>query len=323
MLIKQIPLNPSFSKGEANNDIPGGQNSVTQPTQNTPPGQTGFTLIELVMVMVIVGILGAMSTKIITLPVNSYLDLARRTAMVDAADMSLRRMQRDVRRALPNSLRIKSDANGISLELLHTIDGGRYRARQDGTLGSTAGKCSVGGDPANDILDFTISDTCFEVLGSLNSFNPQATNGESLVVYNLDASTTSPYTSSSSAYTGGNLTPVQNSINASVINFTAKQFPYNSPLQRFFIVDTAVTYRCDTTNKQLLRYSGYSLAAIQSVIPVGGTAQIQANNVAGCQFYYIAGVATRAAQLRAVITLTDANGETVNMVRQIHVDNAP
>ncbi|MDQ7073061.1 MAG: hypothetical protein Q9N32_05720 [Gammaproteobacteria bacterium] len=36
-------------------------------------------------------------------------------------------MQRDIRSALPNSIRISAD--GKTLELLHTINGGRYRAR--------------------------------------------------------------------------------------------------------------------------------------------------------------------------------------------------
>ena len=91
----------------------------------------GFTLIELVVVVVVVSILAAMSTQLITFPVISYLNLKRRTTLVDTADMTLRRMQRDIRRALPNSIRITSVTDGILLEMLHTSDGGRYRADAD------------------------------------------------------------------------------------------------------------------------------------------------------------------------------------------------
>ena len=59
----------------------------------------GFTLIELIIVMVIVSILATMTTDIITLPVKSYIDLERRTTLVDTAEITLRRMQRDIRRA--------------------------------------------------------------------------------------------------------------------------------------------------------------------------------------------------------------------------------
>jgi MSHA biogenesis protein MshO len=41
----------------------------------------GFSLIELIMVIVIVAILATMTTKIITLPVSSYVDLQRRASL--------------------------------------------------------------------------------------------------------------------------------------------------------------------------------------------------------------------------------------------------
>ncbi len=274
----------------------------------------GFTLIELVLVIVLVGVLGALTTKIITFPINSYLDLARRTAMVDAADMSLRLLQRDIRRSLPNSVRISAD--GYSLELLHISDGGRYRANKNGNLGATAGLCSVGGDPANDVLDFTASDTCFEFMGSLQSLNPQATNGERVVVYNLGVA-------AADAYANNNSAVLQNAINANTLRFAATTFPFSSPNQRFHIVDTAITYRCDLINKQLLRYSNYAYTAVQTNVPSGAVGQLQVNNVSACSFVYTAGVATRAAQVQATITLTDARGESVTMFRQIHVDNVP
>jgi prepilin-type N-terminal cleavage/methylation domain-containing protein len=139
----------------------------------------GFTLIELIMVIVIVGILATMTTKIITSPVSSYLDLQRRTTLVDTAELALRRMQRDIRRALPNSVRITG--GGTVLELLHVEDGGRYRARQD--ISAATGLCAS--TPVGDILDFTLADDCFEVTGSLKTFNPLATSSESLIIYNL------------------------------------------------------------------------------------------------------------------------------------------
>ena len=234
----------------------------------------GFTLIELIMVIVIVGILATMTTKIITLPVNSYLDLQRRTTLVDTAELTLRRMQRDIRRALPNSVRITD--SGTVLELLHVEDGGRYRARQDSSLSATA-DCT---GPVNDVLDFTSStEQCFEVTGSLKTFNPQATAGEYLVIYNLGGV-------SADSYTGSNRTTLINSSNAKIIKFNAFKFPYNSPQQRFYIVDTPVTYRC--FNNQLLRYSGYPIVATQPNPPtgIGQVVAVQADKIASCLFAF-------------------------------------
>jgi len=269
----------------------------------------GFTLIELIMVIVIVGILGAMTTKLITQPVKSYLDLQRRATLVDTAELTLRRMQRDIRRALPNSVRI---TGGTVIELLHVEDGGRYRARQDFSAASTAGLCAS--NPASDVLDFTLADNCFEVTGSLKTFHPQATAGESLVIYNLGGM-------SSDAYAGNNRTSVINSSNTKVIKFNALKFPFNSPQQRFFIVDTPISYRC--INNQLLRYSGYAIEATQPNPPVGVTGQVQADKIASCRFTYDPGTAARSGLVTLEITLTDAMDESVQLMQQVHVDNVP
>lgn len=270
----------------------------------------GFTLIELVMVIVIVGILATMTTRIITQPVKSYLDLQRRTTLVDTAELTLRRMQRDIRRALPNSVRITG--GGTVLELLHVEDGGRYRAKQDFSVAATAGLCAT--SPATDVLDFTLSDTCFEITGSLKTFNSLTTAGEYLVVYNLGGS-------SADAYAGNNRTSVINSSNAKVVKFNAFKFPYSSPQQRFFVVDTPVTYRC--FNNQLLRYSGYIMTPTQPNPPSGVTGQVQADKVASCLFMYDPGSATRSGLVTLAITLTDAMGESVQLMHQVHVDNVP
>ena len=249
----------------------------------------GFTLVELVLVIVIVGILATMSADIITLPINSYLALERRTALVDSAEATLNRMQRDIRRALPNSIRI-TGAN--TLELLHTTDGGYYRAQK-------------ASDGSGNIFEFTSTDTTVDVLGDLNTPPTGA-----LVVYNLGIA-------GADAYAGDNITTLTNASTVSSLSFNAKQFPFPSPLQRFFIVDTPITYKC--LGAQLLRYEGYTIA----MTPVLGSAALQADKIAACNFSYDVGTATRSGLMTLAITLTDSAGESVQLLQQVHVDNAP
>jgi len=256
----------------------------------------GFTLIELITVIVIVGILATMTTDIISLPIRGYFDQQRRATLVDNAESALRLMQRDIRRALPNSIRITG--GGSALELLHTSDGGRYRAR-------------LASDGSGNILSFTATDSSFDVIGSLQT----APTGQ-LVIYNLGEL-------AADAYAGNNRAGIASSSTTTRIDFsTAKLFPLQSPQQRFFVIDTPVTYRCDLTSGRLLRYSGYAISSAQPN-PPAVTGQLQANNVSGCSFSYSSATATRSGLATLQLTLTDSSGESSTLIRQVHVDNAP
>ncbi|MFW5451211.1 MAG: type II secretion system protein J [Methylophagaceae bacterium] len=267
--------------------------------------QAGFTLVELIMVIVIGGIVAAMTASILTLPINAYLDTSRRATLTDTADSALRRMQRDIRRALPNSIRISAD--GQTLELLHVVAGGRYRAK-------------VASDGSGDIVDFTLADTGFDILGNLQNFSDITTSSDRVVIYPLS-------TAGSDAYAGDNSTIVSATSTASHIVMPAFQFPLNSPQQRFFIIDSPVTYRCDTSatatkDKVLIRYEGYAIQAIQPEPPASGSA-LQANFISSCLFSYNAGSATRSALVTLEIILTDDDNESVRLIHQVHVDNQP
>ena len=259
--------------------------------------QQGFTLIEVITVIVIIGILAPMTVDVITLPMRSYFDQQRRTTLVDNAETALRLMQRDIRRSLPNSVRITG--GGSALELLHTSDGGRYR-----------GKLASNG--SGNILDFTVADASFDVIGNLQS----APAGE-LVIYNLG-------NSFADAYVGTNRATIANTSTSTLVNLAgSKQFPLLSPQQRFFVVDTPVSYRCDIAAGRLLRYSGYNITAAQADPPSGITGQLLANKVSACGFSYSSSIATRSGLVTLQLTLTDEAGESTRLIHQIHVDNAP
>jgi MSHA biogenesis protein MshO len=258
--------------------------------------QRGFTLIEMIVVMVIVGILAALGGMFIARPIEGFVDLSRRAALVDAADNALRRMQRDIRQALPNSIRIAG--GGQWLELLHTTDGGRYRARGP-----------------NNILDFTQADADgFNVLGALSG-TPTVGNG--LVIYNLAATGTV-----GNAYSGDNRRAVAAGSSATSIQFSpTTPFPFRSPYQRFFLVDGPVSYGFNTTNGTLERHAGYAINASQSA-PTGGTTSVMAEHVSSCTFTYSPGTPQRSGLVTLRLTLTDA-GETITLLHQVHVENAP
>ena len=78
-----------------------------------------MTLIELVIVIAISSIIAVGMAAFIARPIEAYVDAARRAELTDIADTALRRMTRDLRTALPNSIRVATVtlANGSGLEV--------------------------------------------------------------------------------------------------------------------------------------------------------------------------------------------------------------
>jgi MSHA biogenesis protein MshO len=251
---------------------------------------------ELVVVLVVVGILAAVGGAFIVQPIQAFLDLSRRARLVDGAENALRRMQRDIRQALPNSLRV--GCGGRCLELLHTVDGGRYRAYGPGN-----------------VLDFTTIDIDgFEVAGGLDAA-PAA--GQALVVYNVAAGGTM-----GNAYFGDNRTGVGAGSTSGTIRLDPPiRFPFASPYQRFFIVDEPVSYVCDPAAGTLTRHAGYTIAATQSGNP-GGSSALMARPVESCAFTYQPGTSQRAGLVTLRLQIGES-GETVTLLHQVHVENAP
>jgi MSHA biogenesis protein MshO len=281
--------------------------------------QGGFTLIELVITLVVSTVVVAFISLFISGPVMGFTDQARRARLVDAADAALRRIGRDVRRALPNSVRTTSAGGVIALEVLSTVDGARYRAQPPGV--------------AAQILDFAAADGSLNVLGPFTQLaKPWSSTTHYLAVYNVGVP-------GADAYELANvITPANTTINVSVDGATGEdrvtlapafRFAYSSPTQRVFLVDGPVTYLCDTVAGTLVRYQGYDIQASQAsvdshgeLIGAGATASLMANQLVSCSFAYTPGTAERA----GLVTLqfaVQAQGETVSLLSQVHVDNVP
>jgi MSHA biogenesis protein MshO len=262
----------------------------------------GFTLIEMIVVIAITAIIGSMVAVFLRAPLESYVAQDRRTRLADAADTALRRMGRDIRLALPNSVRVTTDAAGVVyLEFLGTRSGGRYRAQGGG-----------------DILDFTVPDNSFDVLGPAIAMRA----GDQIAVYNLGIPGADAWAGNTlAAYAGapGNVTHLA---------IASKQFPLASPGNRFQVVDGPVTYACapnlaNPALGTLTRYWGYAMAAAQpTTFPAATTKALLAANVGACSFTYQPGVTERGGLVSVTLNLSQA-GETVRLYATTQVSNQP
>lgn len=272
--------------------------------------QSGFTLVEMIMVIVITGIIGGIVAVFLKAPVQQYMDVARRADLTDIADTAIRRMARDVRTAVPNSVRVANCGANPCVEYLPTKDGGRYRA-----------------NPPGNVLNFGVADGSFAIIGTAINF---AAN-DFIAVGSTQSDGDPPYDQTATgvlrAYAGA-------AGSQTTVTFTNTALPIwaELPSQRFDVVDgaqRAVTYACENVGVnangngtgQLRRYWNYGFNVAQVNPPVGGQSAILADKVSDCSIAY--DIPNQRLGLLAVRLTLTSGGESVNLYSEIHVNNAP
>ena len=293
----------------------------------------GFSLLELILVVVLLGVLASGAGLLITRPIEAYSDQLRRQQLVDQGEMALRQVAYDIRRALPNSIRLDTASvpGGWALEMLNSIDGARYRDDIDSPGGDFT-------DPA-DYLDFSAADTDFNLLGIFNSIGVgELPANQRVVIYNTAPTDiyedinnlTGSGIVTSGATTLTITTDVSGPFDEHHVNMSpAFRFSQQSPGQRLFVIDTAISYVCNPVERTITRYDSYPYQTLQpGSDPVlaalsGVESGLVVTRVASCSINYDPGTATRGGIVTMRIVLDDNTGEAISLLHQIHVVNVP
>lgn len=278
--------------------------------------QRGFTLVELILVIVLVGIIGGVLTMMLAPAIQSYLLVGQRAALTNVADSALRTIAVDVRRAVPNSLR---QANAQCLELVPTIDGGRYRTGPDLNLPGAAYINDA--EPGN----------AFDVLTQLNTIPAQ---NDVIVIDNRAPEDVYGKTNTATVRTVS--APPNPALGTGRIELNGDmQVHQGYDGARFVVVPATrqiVTYRCTqgldssgTGTGTLVRLNGADLAAppaCDGAVPAG--AQLVAGKVSSCSFvvYANAGATQDSGYVQLQLTLSD-KGESVPLTVGVNVSNVP
>lgn len=264
----------------------------------------GFTLVELIMSIVILGILSGMVAVFIAKPVQGYVDSARRAQLTDMADLVLKRISLELHTALPNSVRPISSSAGSYIEFIPSLGGGRYCTDTDGCANPL--KFGAAGSATG----------TFDVLGPVPSgmtVNSDPAKSDRLIIYNTQQTGLDAYTSTNNncATLTSTTTPLGYS--------GAGPFPYASPSSRFFVAQASGPVKFSCTASAVQRISGSS--AFCGLTPASTTATLVSADSVVCEFTY-----SQLSAANGLVTLKlqlTSSGETVTLMNQIHVNNFP
>ena len=296
---------------------------------NAPAPARGFTLIELIFVIVIGSTMAAALIVFFKPAVDGYIATRSRANLTDQADTALRRMVQDVRLAVPNSIRTPGSQ---CFELVPTSTGGRFRAGPD-TLNDSGPNCPPGPD-CSAPLDTSQATTTFDVLTPLSA-TPAV--GDWIVVGNQTPA---------DVYGGANraaiVAPVAASPNAAYgrqrITIAPTQFPLGYDGARFSVVPNAqqaVFYVCSGADGTLdafgngkgtlfrLKQYGFN-AGYPSACPSPASGDVLATRVRSCSFVYDPnqGATQQSGFVWMEVDLAH-NGESAHLTMGAHVANGP
>ncbi len=260
--------------------------------------QSGFTLVELVVVIVVLGAISAGTAVYIVRSMEAYSDTVRRDQLTSTARVAVEKITRELRNALPNSIRVDNSGGTQCIEFFPVDSASSYQS-----IPTTAANISFAGV----------------------AYVPPQQSPVHVAVYPYvtqslyDNNNPGPLTD----YDTGNSDPANG-----IVQFTGNhRFTHQSPRKRFFLTGPPVSY-CLATDGNLRRYQSYSINSSQPVPPAGGgdllaeNLQLNDGGTAVTPFRYDPG----SLQRNGVVTLdlrVRQDNEWVRLLHEVQIRNVP
>ncbi|MBC3766114.1 PilW family protein [Neptunicella marina] len=196
----------------------------------------GFTLMEMIIVMVILGVVSVGLAGVIRFGTQIFTDVSSRNAALSDSRFALERLNREVRTAVPNSIRVAGDSNVQCVEFMPMVTSTFYETIP---LSSPADNFKAILPP-----DYVATSPMYLVVFPLSPND----------VY--DASRNKRI--AMSAFTAH---PSDSTLPATITMPAPAAFASDSSLKRLYIVSQPVSF-C-VRNQMLYRYEGYAIQLLQ------------------------------------------------------------
>lgn len=262
----------------------------------SPKNQSGFTLIELVTVIVVLGILSVGVSGFLKFGAQIFVDAKDRDKILSSARFAIERLNRELRGAVPNSTRIS--AGGTCVEFTPIAYSSIYIDIPVSPEPSAVTATLV---PKHTTFTAVEADNYVVVVYPLNSNDVyQATANKIFPLKSGDfSSSTTPHT---------------------LTFFSSISFAENSTTQRLFIAKKAVMY-CYENSRELVRYD---IDAHNADGSVNGRSNrsLMAENLSAVTFN--GGTGIRQSNGTVEISLEfSRNNEVINFNNEVQVPNVP
>lgn len=257
----------------------------------------GFTLIEMIISITLLGIVGLFIGEVIRQSLVLYSDVEARSSLTQQGRFVTERLRRELREAVPNS--VVSNTTGRCIEFFPIVNSGIYMELPTAAASSSFRalpflESGVDGDrvtiyPASNV----------QLRGAINTANGQ------VAILGSDV----------------NFTPSSTATMIDLQLEQAVQFGNSSPANRFYIYSEPVAF-CLVGN-ELLRYTGYALNRnLEPGDATLGTGVLIVDNVLNATFAVEQAQLQRNGLVKLEVTLTD-NGESIRFDDDALIYNTP
>jgi MSHA biogenesis protein MshO len=282
------------------------------------PPQRGVTLIELIIAVALTAIVVSFGVSFIATPVQTLETSGQRELLANDAALASAAIGRDLRAALPGSIRARRVGSLLAVELLRVID----------TSSALPDSLATG---AAQTLQLGAPDNSFETLGSFPGTALPLDSRQLYLAMHDPHSLISPYTGTGTISIAGTRIRITagSVVGQSLIQLTpAANFAGIGLQRRLYLVSGPVTWLCEPATGQLRRFAGYTMAANQSqrdsaakLLAAGAQVALTATNLSTCQFSLQTLAAAR--QTSATLTVQIMRGtETLNASTTVVIDDA-